>query len=90
MKENQRDECSDSKFPVLDQERAPRESERFCLKELKPQARPQHVVLALWQRTGCGMEIVPLQDSLGTLGRQDRLAGGMGIPFRCFFAGSRG
>lgn len=24
MKENQRDECSDSEFPVLDQERAPR------------------------------------------------------------------
>lgn len=42
------------------------------------------MVFALWKRTGCDMEIVPLQDSLGTLGRQDRLAGGMGIPFRCF------
>lgn len=48
------------------------------------------MVLALWKRTGCDMEIVPLQDSLGTLGRQDRLAAGMGIPFRCFFPGSRG
>lgn len=42
------------------------------------------MVLALWKRTGCGTEIVPLQGSLGTLGRQGRLAGGMGIPFRCF------
>lgn len=42
------------------------------------------MVLAVWKRTGCGVEIVPLQDSLGTLGRQDRLAGGMGIPFRGF------
>lgn len=64
--------------------RGHREVRKVLFVELKPQARPQHVVLALWKRTGCDTEIVPLQDSLDTLGRQDRLAGGMGIPFRCF------